>query len=38
MRQPYAIDAYVQSLRPVPSPRLVDSLLSPAAERRKILF
>jgi len=33
-----AIDEYLRSLRPVPSPRLVDGRLSPAAERGKALF
>jgi YVTN family beta-propeller protein len=33
-----AIDAYLKSLRPVPSPRLVDGRLSPAAERGRALF
>lgn len=33
-----AIDAYLQALEPVPSPRLVDGRLSPAAERGKTLF
>jgi len=33
-----AIDEYVQSLEPVPSPYLVDGRLSPAAERGKALF
>jgi len=33
-----AIDAYLKSLEPVPSPRLVDGRLSPAAERGKALF
>ncbi|MCR4411991.1 MAG: hypothetical protein NUV77_06145 [Thermoguttaceae bacterium] len=33
-----AIDAYLKSLRPVPSPRLVDGRLSPAAERGRRLF
>ena len=33
-----AIDEYLKSLRPVPSPRLVDGRLSPAAERGKKLF
>ncbi len=33
-----AIDAYLKSLRPVPSPHLVDGRLSPAAERGKKLF
>jgi cytochrome c peroxidase len=33
-----AIDAYLQSLRPVPSPHLVDGRLSPAAERGRKLF
>jgi cytochrome c peroxidase len=33
-----ALDAYLQSLRPVPSPRLVNGRLSPAAERGRELF
>ena len=33
-----AIDAYLKSLEPVPSPYLVDGQLSPAAERGKQLF
>jgi len=33
-----AIDAYLESLRPVPSPYLVDGRLSPTAERGKKLF
>ena len=33
-----AIDAYIQSLEPVPSPYLVDGQLSAAAERGKALF
>ncbi len=33
-----AIDAYLQSLRPVPSPRLVDGQLSESAQRGKRLF
>lgn len=33
-----AIDAYLKSLRPVPSPHLVDGKLSEAAERGKELF
>ncbi|MDO4558760.1 MAG: cell surface protein [Planctomycetia bacterium] len=33
-----AIDAYLKSLRPVPSPKLVDGKLSEAAERGKIVF
>ena len=33
-----AVDAYLQSLAPVPSPRLVDGRLSAAAERGKTLF
>ena len=33
-----AIDEYLKSLQPVPSPRLVDGKLSPAAERGKALF
>lgn len=36
--EPAAIDAYLKSLRPVPSPRLVDGRLSPAAERGRKLF
>ena len=37
-REAAAIDAYLKSLRPVPSPQLVDGRLSPAAERGKKLF
>ncbi|NLF73237.1 MAG: beta-propeller fold lactonase family protein [Candidatus Anammoximicrobium sp.] len=33
-----AIDEYVRSLEPVPSPSLVDGRLSPAAQRGKTLF
>ena len=33
-----AVDVYLQSLRPVPSPHLVDGRLSPAAERGRELF
>jgi len=33
-----AIDEYLKSLQPVPSPHLVDGRLSPAAERGKRLF
>jgi len=33
-----AIDTYLKSLRPVPSPHLVDGRLSPAAERGRKLF
>jgi YVTN family beta-propeller protein len=33
-----AIDEYVQSLQPVPSPHLIHGQLSPAAERGKALF
>jgi len=33
-----AIDAYLKSLRPVPSPHLVEGHLSPAAQRGKALF
>jgi YVTN family beta-propeller protein len=33
-----AIDEYLKSLKPVPSPHLVDGRLSPAAERGKTLF
>jgi len=33
-----AIDAWLKSLRPVPSPRLVDGRLSPAARRGEELF
>jgi cytochrome c peroxidase len=32
------IDDYLQSLAPVPSPRLIDGRLSPAAERGKKVF
>ena len=35
---PIALDAYLQSLRPVPSPRLVNGRLSPAAQRGERLF
>ncbi len=33
-----AIDTYLSSLSPIPSPRLIDGRLSPAAERGKIIF
>lgn len=33
-----AIDAYLKSLQPLPSPRLVNGQLSPAAQRGKIVF
>ena len=33
-----AIDAYLQALRPVPSPHLVDGKLSPAAQRGEKVF
>jgi len=33
-----AIDAYLKSLGPVPSPHLIDGRLSPAAERGRVLF
>ena len=33
-----AIDAYLKSFRPVPSPHLIDGRLSPAAERGKTIF
>ena len=33
-----AIDEYLKSLQPVPSPHLVDGQLSPAAVRGKELF
>ena len=33
-----AIDAYLRSLQPVPSPYLVDGRLSPAAERGRLVF
>ena len=33
-----AVDAYLKSLQPVPSPYLVDGKLSPAAERGKKIF
>jgi YVTN family beta-propeller protein len=36
--EPAAIDAYLKSLRPVPSPHRVDGRLSPAAERGRALF
>jgi len=35
---PAAIDAYLQSLAPVPGPRLVNGQLSPAAQRGERLF
>ena len=35
---PAAIDAYLKSLKPVPSPRLVNDDLSPAAERGRTVF
>lgn len=35
---PQAIDAYMESLRPVPSPYRRDGVLSPAAERGRVLF
>lgn len=35
---PEAIDAYLKSLRPIPSPHLVNSRLSKAAERGKQIF
>ena len=35
---PVAVDAYLQSLRPVPSPHLVNGRLSPAAQRGERLF
>ena len=35
---PAAIDAYLESLKPVPSPWLVNGRLSPAAERGKTVF
>lgn len=35
---PVAIDEYLKSLRPVPSPFLVAGKLSPAAERGKLIF
>jgi DNA-binding beta-propeller fold protein YncE len=35
---PAAIDAYLKSLTPVPSPRLVNGHLSEAAERGKVIF
>ena len=37
-REAAAIDAYLKSLRPVPSPHLVDGRLSPAARRGRKLF
>ena len=33
-----AMDEYLKSLRPVPSPHLVDGRLSPSAERGRVLF
>ncbi|MBL7648991.1 MAG: cell surface protein [Candidatus Hydrogenedentes bacterium] len=33
-----AVDEYLKALKPVPSPRLVQGALSPAAERGKVLF
>ena len=33
-----AIDEYIRSLTPVPSPRLIDGKLSPAAERGEKIF
>jgi YVTN family beta-propeller protein len=33
-----AIDAYLKSLRPAPSPRLIDGRLSPSAQRGQALF
>lgn len=33
-----AIDAYLRSLQPIPSPHLIDGRLSPAAERGRKLF
>ncbi len=33
-----AVDEYLKALKPVPSPRLVKGVLSPAAERGKALF
>ena len=33
-----AIDAYLKSLRPIPSPYLIDGKLSPAARRGKAIF
>lgn len=33
-----AIDAYLSSLKPIPSPRLVQGKLSPSAERGKAIF
>jgi len=33
-----ALDEYIKSLKPVPSPHLIDGKLSPAAERGKKLF
>ncbi len=35
---PLAIDAFMESLKPIPSPALVQGRLSPAAERGKLLF
>lgn len=35
---PPALDAFLQSLKPIPSPYLVDGKLSPAAERGQRLF
>ena len=36
--EPATMDEYLKSLRPVPSPHLIDGKLSPAAERGKKLF
>lgn len=36
--EPAAIDAYLKTLTPTPSPRLVDGRLSPAAARGQVLF
>jgi cytochrome c peroxidase len=35
---PLALDEYIQSLDPIPSPHLVQGVLSPVAERGKLLF
>ena len=36
--QAATVDAYLKALKPVPSPRLVNGALSPAAERGKAIF
>ncbi len=37
-KEALAIDEYIRSLTPVPSPRLIDGKLSPAAERGERIF